>query len=260
MIDAWLDLPIPLMIIVASLVFGASAMLCNWVLHHSPIADWIGDFRGVVGPFFGAIAVLFALFLTFLASDVWEKKNRAWHVVQSESDALTALIALAATNQSAASQINDAVKGYITAVIEKEWPLMSQQQSSSEAAEQIDRLLQSVAAASSSYVPTVHDKMLQKVIAVREARAQRISLSNNNAEMLQWLGVVVLAFMTQLAIAMVHLDRSEPQRMALGVFSVAAVFTICVVAAYDRPFDGHLRISPDPLAEVLERLPPQKAQ
>jgi Kef-type K+ transport system membrane component KefB len=83
-------------------------------------------------------------------------------------------------------------------------------------------------------------------------------LSNNNAEMLQWLGVVVLAFMTQLAIAMVHLDRSAPQRMALGLFSIAAVFTICVVGAYERPFDGPLSISADPLAEILEQLQSQK--
>jgi len=260
MIDAWLDLPIPLMALVATLVFGESALLCNWGMHHSPIAARIGGYRGVVGPFFAAISALFALFLTFLASDVWERKNRAWHVVQTESDALSALVALAATNETAANQINDAVRSYITAVIEDEWPRMRQQESSPEAAERVNQLLQSVAAAASSYAPTVHDKMLQKAIDARDARAQRTSLSINRAETLQWLSVIVLALLTQLSIAMVHLDRSEPQRMALGVFSVAAVFTICVVAAYDRPFDGHLRISPDPLAEVLERLPPQKAQ
>lgn len=251
MIDAWLDLPIPLMVLVAIILFASSAILFNWLMHHSPAANRMGSCRGIVGPFFVSISVLFALFLTFLASDVWDRKARASHVVHSERDALAALMALAGTSVAAADDIKDAVEKYVASVIQDEWQRMRKQESSSKAADRVDRLLHSVAAASNSYASAVHGAMLQKAIAAREARANRITLSHDRAETLKWLAVIVLALLTQLALAAVHLEKTVPQRVALGLYSVAAVFAICIVAAYERPFDGPLSIPPDPLAELI---------
>lgn len=94
--------------------------------------------------------------------------------------------------------------------------------------------------------------MLQKIIDARDARANRITLSNDRTETLKWLSVIGLALLTQLALAVVHLDKTAPQRLALGLFSAAAVFAICVVAAYERPFDGSIRLPPDQLAELIK--------
>lgn len=250
MINAWLDLPVPLMVLVAVVVFAASAALFNWLTHHSTLAEPIGGCRGIVGPFFETIAVLFALFMGFLAADVWDRKSRAAHVVHSERDALAALLTLAATNQQVAGQINDVVTDYATSVVRDEWQRMRQQLSSPEAAERMERLLHTIGSAA-GYPPSVHEAMLEKAIAAREARTERIMLSHDRTEMLKWLAVIVLALVTQFAIAVVHLDRSVPQRMALFLYSAAAVFAICVVAAYERPFDGPLSIPPDPLAELI---------
>jgi len=251
MIDAWLDLPIPLMVLAAAILFASSAILFNWLMHHSPAAERIASYRGIVGPFFVSISVLFALFLTFLAADVWDRKTRASHVVQSERDALAGLVALARTSPVTAGAITDAVESYVNSAIQDEWRHMRNQKSSPQTAERMDRLLHTVATASSSYAAAVHGAMLQKAVDVGEARASRIALSHDRAETLKWLAVIVLALLTQLALAAVHLDKTAPQRLALALFSVSAVFAICVVAAYERPFDGPLSVPPDPLAELI---------
>lgn len=252
MIDAWLDLPIPLLVLAAAALYASSAILLNWLTHHSPLTGCIAKYRGLVGPFFVSISGLFALFLTFLASDVWERKARAAQVVQSERDALAALMALSRTSAEAAATIEEAVRSYVKSAIEDEWEAMRHQKSSAKTAEHLDRLFHAVAARSSSYPPAVHGAMLQKIIDARDARANRITLSNDRTETLKWLSVIGLALLTQLALAVVHLDKTAPQRLALGWFSAAAVFAICVVAAYERPFDGPIRLPPDQLAELIK--------
>lgn len=251
MVDAWLDLSIPLLVTVAAAAYAASAILLNWVSHHSPIAARIGKLRGIVGPFFVSVSLFFGFFLTFLAADVWERKSQAAHIVRAERDALTALLALAAVNQQQAAKLNADVAEYAEAVVQNEWRQMRSQQSAPDAADRLDRLLASVASGADRYAPAVHSAMLQKALAVRDLRANRLSLSQDKAESLKWLSVLVLAFLTQIAIAAVHLESSIPQRAALMVFTLAAVFAICVVAAYERPFDGPISIVPDPLAELL---------
>lgn len=256
MIDVWLDLSILWLVLVAVVVFSASAILLNWISFHSPAAARVCNLRGVVAPFFTAVSLLFGLFLAFLASDVWERKTEGSRAVIAERNALAALVALASANAPEAGKINQAAANYLSAVIQDEWRQMRKQQSSSETADRLNQLLISVASRSSHYPAGVHNAMLQKTLAGREARSTRLSLSNDQAETLKWLSVLLLAFMSQIAIAAVHLDRTVPQRTALAIFTLAAVLTICVVAAYERPFDGPISVPPDPLTELLQAILP----
>lgn len=67
LIDMWLTLqPLELLLALAAL-FAASAGLLHWLSYGASSGAVLQRCRGVVPPFFGALAVLFALFLGFLA-------------------------------------------------------------------------------------------------------------------------------------------------------------------------------------------------
>jgi hypothetical protein len=65
------------------------------------------------------------------------------------------------------------------------------------------------------------------------------------------MSVLILAFLTQVSLAVVHLDRARAQLAALVIFSVAAATALGLVAMRERPFAGALRISLAPPEEVL---------
>lgn len=253
MINFWLDLPVFWMVVAASATFGLTAVILSWLCHHSPAAQRIQGWKGLVAPFFTVVSLLFGLFLAFLAADVWERKAEAQRAVVAERDALTAMIELTAAAAPRGGSLHQAVVDYVEAVVTDEWPRMEDQQSSADADERLNRLLYVVASEPPrlGVAPVVHEALLQKALRAREARGDRLSLSDDRVERLKWLSVLLLALMTQIALCAVHLDRAAPQRLALAIFTVAGVIAICVVAAYERPFDGPIRIPPDPLAEIL---------
>ncbi len=61
--------------------------------------------------------------------------------------------------------------------------------------------------------------------------------------------------MTQIALAVVHLDRAKPQFLAQALFGTLAVVAITLVASVAEPFSPPKEVSSDPLAQLLGKIP-----
>jgi hypothetical protein len=105
--------------------------------------------------------------------------------------------------------------------------------------------------ASLEIAPAVRGALLNGVLRARSARDDRLVLSNDQSDATKWLSVLILALLTKVALAVVHLDRPRAQLVALIVFGVAAATTLGLIAVRERPFAGAVRVSPAPLEEVL---------
>jgi hypothetical protein len=119
-IEAWLDLP-------SAAVFGILALLyfCTGALIASvAFGPWLGPrvkmLDGVVAPYFGAIAVLFALLTGFLASDVGDRNRQAARAVQSEVAELRNVFTLSVASASDMRAIRDDWTAYIKAATGEE--------------------------------------------------------------------------------------------------------------------------------------------
>ena len=77
MIDVWLALPGWMLVSVLALFYAATGSAVWWVSFGRPLRGWAQGFKGVVGPFFGAVSVLFALQAGFLANDVVVRNREA---------------------------------------------------------------------------------------------------------------------------------------------------------------------------------------
>ena len=126
MIDRWLSLPVPALVFTVAAFYGGSALLLIYLCFGRLTGAWVQSFRGVVAPFIGGIVVILGILIGFLANDVWDRNRRAASTVRREAASLLSLHDLVAASGLPDATINCAIRDYVTAVTEKEWPSMAE--------------------------------------------------------------------------------------------------------------------------------------
>jgi hypothetical protein len=259
-IEIWLDSPVWVMLLTLALFHAVTAGLLYWLSFHGRPRTWIARFRDVEGPVFGAAALLFAMLTGFVASDVWHRNDEAFKLVANEGAALDSIgdVARAAgvSNAALAARIRD----YARVVVAEEWPSMGAGKAAPHAEESVLALLREVlepryAAAG----PLVQSTLFQQVINVRSLRSQRIVISSERTDEFKWAGVLALSVLTQIALALMHLDKPKPMLATLAVFSMASFVGLGLVAVQESPFTYPLQVSPAPIERILQTVPPGEA-
>jgi hypothetical protein len=212
------------------------------------------------------------LLIGFLSNEIWERNRQAEHIVLTESDTLLALYSLSAASGSDDKSLRSAIRSYAHAVVEHEWPRLAARQRSPEADAALNVLLREVATRRNSNDAGVHSAMLQMALRVRTAHEDRVVLSNDRTRVrtahedrvvlsndrtvgTKWAAVLLLALITQIAIAVVHLEKPRPQFAALFIFTLAAVSVLGLLTVHEAPFEPPVFVPPGPIAEVLRQVP-----
>lgn len=259
LVNLWLDQPVWLIITILAGLFVATTLIIFALSFSRPTQPFFRTFVGVVAPFFGAISILFGLFAGFVANDAWERNRQAARAVLTERDALVAAYQLSIATVSDMSHIRAALRAYGDSVVQNEWPLMEDGEASPATTAALGELMRVVAdptlASASGVAP--HQALLDLILKVRSARSDRLALSEQSSDLAKWLTVMILALLTQLAVGVVHLEKPRAQLAALILFSAAATTALGLIAVRERPFDGPLRISPQPLRDAVVAMAPE---
>ncbi|MBV8613496.1 MAG: DUF4239 domain-containing protein [Acetobacteraceae bacterium] len=99
--------------------------------------------------------------------------------------------------------------------------------------------------------PAVQAALIDAVQRIGAARSARLVLMRAPTDTLRWGAVLLLALLTQVSVAVAHLDRARGQVVALALPTTAAIIVLALVAALERPFDGAHQISPAPLRQAI---------
>jgi hypothetical protein len=254
MISAWLDLPVVGIFASLTILYAATGTLVAWLAFLSPLREAIRRLGGIVAPYFTSIALAFALLTGFLAGDISDRFKQAVRAVQLESGALSGLDALTLAAPLDAKPIRAALAAYISALVKDEWPRMTRGETSAKADAALTELLRAVAApqAAPATREAVHYGLVELGIQAATARSDRIALNSRQTDEIKWWAVLLLGLITQLSIGMVHLDRARAHIAAVAVFALAAIVALGTIAVQEAPFDGPLRIPPEPLERVLK--------
>jgi Protein of unknown function (DUF4239) len=255
MIDAWLDLPTFALFAVLILFYGITTAIIVWLFSFSALRARILTLTGIVAPFFAATSVLFALLTGFLGNDVGDRNRQAWRAVNAETTAASAVYTLSMASKADMQDIRAALRDYLQSVIKDEWPHLSNG-ASAKTDGAYARLLQEVSDPNiaSAAGAAVHGALLNATLRLAEARSTRISLASDRTNELKWISVLVLGVITQVSLAMVHLEKPRAQLAAILLFSAAAVVALGLIALQEQPFDGAIRISPDAVAATLKAM------
>lgn len=238
-----------------ALVLGIPGALIHWLCFGTSRNRAVAsNFIGVVPPFFGSVSILFALLTGFLASDIWERDRQAHRAILAEREGLLSLHAISIAAPSDMGDIRLAARRYAEALIRDEWPRMIYQEGSEKAEQELLVLLGRVSdpRTEKEAGSAAQSALLNTVLKLRSARSDRLSISGDQTDRTMWSTVLILAFFTQIAIAIVHLDKPKAQAVALMIFSAAAVSTLGLIGTRERPFDGPLHYSSEPLQQVLQ--------
>ena len=139
-------------------------------------------------------------------------------------------------------------------MVDDEWPRLALQERSAQADAALVVLIREVAQPASKDA-TIERTMLDMVLRIRAAHEQRVVLSNDRSMVTKWGAVILLALITQIAIAAVHLEKPRPQLAALLIFTLAAVSILGLLAAHEAPFEPPIFVPPGPIADVLHQVP-----
>lgn len=230
----------------------ATAGLLFWLSNFSRFAPFFRSLNNFSPQVVAVVGILFALYTTFFASDIWSVRDRAQTAILQEADALRDLFWLAEQQSPAiGAPIVAAIRDYARTTAEVEWLLLAQGGSSPQALASWQRLLQAVMgeAAVKGLAISVHAAMLQDVKQVQVARYQRLAQSQKHGDPLKWFAVACLGALTMLTIVLVHLDHWRTQLAALLIYSAAISVSFTAAYLQRSPFQVFV-VSSQPIAEL----------
>ncbi len=249
----WLSQSTEVMALTLAAAFAAFAWFVCWLTFASPLAPSVQNWKGVVPPFVGVPATLFGLLMTFMSQDVWEANRRAYAALGLEREQLVTLSALTENHGAVESGMPAAIRNYLEAVVGLEWKAMENGEEAPEAEAALDALTR--VASSAKIEPAFQRVVIDTVMKLRAAREQRLTIAEVYPDDRKWAAVILIAFITQASLAVVHLDRARPQLLAQTIFGAAAIVAIALVASVSEPFSPPKAVSPEPLEQLLKRLP-----
>src|SRR3954447_7548262 len=217
MIELWLRSGTVGVALVPFVLLYSVAAGIVWLTHLSPARPFFASCTGIVGPFFASVAVLFGLFAAFLANDVQHRNAAIAAAGFREADGVRTILRLAEALGPAGAPIAAAAVGYTQSVLATEWPAMRRQRGGTEDLATLRKLAQAVLAPepTATMPPTVHQAMLEGLVEVRQARLERLTLTAGGSDSMNWDAMLILGVLTQVAVAVVQLDRLRPQALAL---------------------------------------------
>jgi hypothetical protein len=256
-VGTWLELPVlPQLLVLAAFYFATGAIV-NLLSFDGSVGRWVGGFKGIVGPFFTSVTLVFGLLAGFVASDVWHRNSEAARIVRVEADALLNLYYLTPSTGPDAATMHNAIRAYAESVIRNEWPRMQIGEDAPETEAALDALFHEILnrSAQAAVNPSIERARIDTVLTLRTTRANRLWLAGDRTDELKWATLLILGVIAQIAIAVVHLERRRPQIGALTIFSATVVIALGLVAIQERPFVPPLDVTPAALEEVLQAIP-----
>jgi hypothetical protein len=252
----WLhNLPLPWMALV---VFGA-IYLITAVIYAVVIGlatgGWARAFKAVSPGMLPPLGILFALFIAFTASQVWNDTDRANTAVTREASALRAVVILATSFPGEPeAQMRRLIHLHIEEAAGQEWPKMAQHRATLRI---IPGPLAEATRLALALTPNNRgQEIAQRGITIAledalDARRQRIIVSRSQVNLTKWSCLLVQAIAMLAAIAMVHSDNRGAAAITLGLFASGVAVSVLLILAHDRPFTGAISVSPAPLLQVL---------
>lgn len=254
--NEWLhNLPIPWM---AFFIFGFTylvAVAIHLIVSLLAVGERVRSFKAVSSGMLSPLGVIFGLFVAFTAAQVWSDTDRANTAVNREASALRSVVILANSFPGEPeARVRALVRSYIEEAATREWPMMAQRTATLRLAP--PPLVEVLQFALSMMPATVGQQLAQHEMAAAvenalDARRQRILISRSEVDAAKWACLFVQAVCVLLAIAFVHSDDRLASLLTLGLFASGVATCVLLIAANDRPFTGHISVSPGPLLQVI---------
>ena len=194
-----------------------------------------------------ATTAMLALFLGFMASDIWSENRRANDVAGMERLALERLVRLAEAGDIAFDGLAQAIANYRVAVIEQEWGSNRNVSPAASVSDALDAMWRiALASTQEGADPGLSSALAAAVEALETHRESRLNIGRFH-DYAPWFIVFVLAYFSCCAFALAHLDRPKAAHANLMLFVAMMLLVFVFLALFDGPYEG-FALSPTILA------------
>lgn len=189
-----------------------------------------------VAPFFAAVCMVFALFLAFHAAAVWENKRAAERAFIQSGNAIRAFSEMVGSGQLDDRDAAVSLRRYVVAITEDEWGLTRSRQASTRVETAFRGLEDSVNRLASRLPAATGNRLYAVLHDIGRTRSDRLWIDRNHTDFMSWLGVLLLGYVTHLAVAAVHFDRPRAGAVALTLFAMATTIAYWSLGVVDDPY------------------------
>jgi fumarate reductase subunit D len=212
------------------------------------------EHNDVAGFIYAVLGVAYAVLLAFVVIAVWQDYKIAQTNVESEAHDLAGVYFLASQlPDPERTRLQDLARTYARVVVEEEWPMMEQGQTSSRAnslARQLRlELLRFDPRTEGGQV--LYERGLTQLHDALDARRSRLLEVREGIPNLLWVVLVVGAVITVLFTYLFGLKSNLAHALMVAALTLVICGILFTIGEFDNPFSGIVEIQPDAFREVL---------
>ncbi|PBC84480.1 MULTISPECIES: DUF4239 domain-containing protein [unclassified Streptomyces] len=190
------------------------------------------------------VGVVYAIVLGLAIAGVWEARSAAEDTVRTEAQALHEVSARArAYPAPIRDRIRSDVGTYVSYVVHKEWPVMSEK---GELTDRGTALLTKVRADVTDYRPRndfeaqSYQPLVDQVAVADGARSARADAAGSTLPGVVWFGLIIGGAISIGVMFTLQIRRSGRELLMAGLFSALIAFLLFLVWDFDAPFSRGL--------------------
>jgi hypothetical protein len=210
-----------------------------------------------IGTLYGGVYVLFGVIIGFIALIVLNKYNAARTTVESEAADVARIYQLAhELPKSKREEIQGLTESYVRVVVEQEWPLMRQGQSSPRAQAIADNLRSAI----QEFKPTTNNEQViysHEIDAVNDLdrdRVARLLDVRHGLPPLLWIALFVLSIPMLLFACLMGIDDTQLHMLGVAALVGGIAVVLITILLLDHPFGTEFRLGPQPFEFVLHKM------
>jgi hypothetical protein len=231
-------------------MLGPMAVRKRWTLSVLAKNNEIAGFK------FATVGVIYAVLLAFAIVAVWGKFTEAELLVMKEAGASATINRISTGDTPEAMATRAALRDYLTAVVEEEWPRMAKGEESFEARRKLDALYHAAMRLVDNRPQAIGVEIMAELGALTESRRSRLHHSMGAVPAPLWVMLTVGAFVTVGFTFFFGMENLRAQSLMTGALSIIIFLGLFIIVAYDHPFLGDVSIRPEAMTALDEHRRP----
>lgn len=212
----------------------------------------------VAGFIIGVLGAIYAVLMAFVVVVMWNQYDAAHASIAQEANQLNDLARLAQGFSDPTQQrLHELMRAYAQSAIQDEWPAMAHGDASARTQAALDDLWRAYLEIDpqTNRESAIYSGSLDRLNEMSDSRRLRLFASRDDLpaiiQVLLWGGgLITIAFTYFFGVKSVR-----SQALMTAALSGVIAFILFLILALDNPFHGSVRVSPEPLQEVMGRIP-----
>ena len=236
-----------------ALLLTALAMCGPFLVRRYVTLERLTTNNEVAGFKFATLGVLYAVLLAFAVILVWERFNDAEHAVAAEAGSAATLYRLALGMGEPGKAVREQLTNYLQEDAARDWPEMRHGHTSQAGTTALTRLYASVLALHPADLreSAIEAELLRQLGLLTTARRDRLVMAAGAVPNVIWVVLFIGAFLTITFTFFFGTRNVRNQSVMTGALALLILSVLVLAVSIDRPFAGPVRISAEPIIEVL---------